>query len=62
MYSEVEYEDENKYISDDKLVELINIKEPYNRNNYKHFKYKNYNDNNELLFSSQFEMEILDMQ
>ena len=55
VYSEEEYKEENRYISYDKLVDLINIKEPYNKNNYKNFKYKNYNANNELLFSSQFE-------
>ena len=55
VYSEEKYNDENRYISYDKLVDLINIKEPYNKNNYKNFKYKNYNPNNELLFSSQFE-------
>ena len=55
VYSEEEYEGENKYISYDKLVELVNIEEPYKKNNYKNFTYKNYNPNNELLFSSEFE-------
>ena len=55
VYSEEDYKEQNKFISYDKLVELINIKEPYNKNNYKMFKYHNYNPNNELLFSSNFE-------
>ena len=55
VYSEEEYKEQNKYISYDKLVDLINIKAPYDKNNYKYFKYQNYNSNNELLFSSQFE-------
>ena len=55
VYSEEKYNDENKYLSYNKLIDLINIKEPYNKNSYKNFKYKNYNPNNELLFSSQFE-------
>ena len=55
VYSEEEYNEDNRYISYDKLYDLINIKEPYDRNNYKNFKYKNYNKDNELLFSSDFE-------
>ena len=55
VYSEEEYNENNRYISYDKLYDLINIKEPYDRNNYKNFKYKNYNKDNELLFSSNFE-------
>ena len=55
VYSEEEYKDNNKFISYDKLVDLINIKEPYNKNNYKKFKYINHNPNNEVFFSSQFE-------
>ena len=55
VYSEEDYKEQNKFISYNKLIELINIKEPYNRNNYKMFKYQNYNLNNELLFSSNFE-------
>ena len=55
VYSEEEYINENKYISYDKLVDLINIKDPYDKNNFKKFKYQNYNKDNELLFSSNFE-------
>ena len=55
VYSEEEYNDENKFITYDKLIELINIKDIYNKNNYKNFKYTNYDDNCELLFSSKFE-------
>jgi hypothetical protein len=55
VYSEEDYKDNNKFISYDKLVELVNIKEPYDKNNYKNFKYLNYNPNNELLFTSNFE-------
>ena len=55
VYSEEEYNENSRYISYDKLYDLINIKEPYNRHNYKSFKYKNYNKDNELLFSSKFE-------
>ena len=55
VYSEEEYKNENKYISYDKLIDLINIKEPLDKNAYKNFKYKNYNKDNELLFSSKFE-------
>ena len=55
VYSEEEYNENDRFISYDKLYDLINVKEPYDRNNYKNFKYKNYNKDNELLFSSDFE-------
>ena len=55
VYSEEEYNDDNKFISYDKLLELIYIKEPFDKNKFKNFKYKNYNPDNELLFSSNFE-------
>ena len=55
VYSEEEYKETNKFISYNKLVELINIKEPYNKNNYKKFYYQNYNQNNQIFFSSHFE-------
>ena len=55
VYSEEDYNENNKFISYDKLVDLINIKEPYSKENYKNFKFQNYNQNNEILFSSQFE-------
>ena len=55
VYSEEEYPEKNKYISYDTLVDLINIKEPLDKNAYKKFKYLNYDKNNELMFSSNFE-------
>ena len=55
VYSEEEYKDENRYLSYDKLVNLINIKEPYDKNKFKNFKYINYEPDNELFFSSNFE-------
>ena len=55
VYSEEEYQDNNKYISYDKLVDLINIKQPLDKYAYKNFKYINYDINNEIKFSSNFE-------
>ena len=55
VYSEEEYPEKNKYISYDKLVELINIKQPLDKNAYKNFKYINHDINNEIKFSSNFE-------
>ena len=55
VYSEEEYPERNKFISYDKLVDLINIKEPLDKNAYKKFKYLNYDKTNEILFSSNFE-------
>ena len=55
VYSEEDYKEKNKFISYDKLIDLINIKEPYNKDNYKKFIFQNYNQNNEILFSSRFE-------
>ena len=55
IYSEEEYKEQNKFISYDKLIDLIHIKEPYDKNNYKTFVYKNHKLNNDLLFSSEFE-------
>ena len=55
VYSEEEYPEKYKYITYDKLVDLINIKEPLDKNAYKKFKYLNYDKTNELLFSSNFE-------
>ena len=52
VYSEEEYPERNKYISYDKLVDLINIKEPLDKNAYKNFKYLNYDKENEILFTS----------
>ena len=54
-YSEEEYPTRYKYISYDKLVDLINIKEPLDKNAYKIFKYLNYDKENEVLFTSNFE-------
>ena len=55
VYSEEDYKGKNKFISYDKLIDLINIKEPYNKDNYKKFIFQNYNQNNEIFFSSRFE-------
>ena len=55
VYSEEEYPFKNKFLTYDKLVDLINIKEPLDKNAYKKFKYLNYDKTNELLFSSNFE-------
>ena len=55
VYSEEEYPERNKHISYDKLVDLINIKEPLDKEAYKKFKYLNYDKNNEILFTSNFE-------
>ena len=55
VYSEEEYPTRNKNISYDKLVDLINIKDPLDKNAYKNFKYLNYDKTNELLFTSNFE-------
>ena len=55
VYSEEDYKEKNRYISYDKLIDILTIKEPYDKNNYKSFVWKNYDDNNELFFSSHFE-------
>ena len=54
VYSEEEYPFKNKFLTYDKLVDLINIKEPLDKNAYKKFKYLNYDKTNELLFSYNF--------
>ena len=55
VYSEEDYKEKNRYISYDKLIDILTIKEPYDKNNYKSFVWKNYDDDNELFFSSHFE-------
>ena len=45
----------NKKISYEELLDMVNIKEPFDKNASKNFIYKNHNPNNELLFSSNFE-------
>ena len=55
VYSEEIFLEKERYISYDKLIDLLNIKEPYDRNNSKNFIHKNYNTNNEIFFSSNFE-------
>ena len=45
----------NTYVSYDELLDMVNIKEPLDKNASKNFIYKNHNPNNELLFSSNFE-------
>ena len=52
--------EENNYNSDlrisyEKLLDMVNIKEPLDKNASKNYIYKNHNPNNELLFSSNFE-------
>ena len=46
---------QNFLISYDELIDIINIKEPLDKNASRNFIYKNHNPNNELLFSSEFE-------
>ena len=55
IYSEEIIENDDLNISYEKLIDMLNIKEPYDKNNCKNFIWKNHNDNNELLFSSNFE-------
>jgi hypothetical protein len=55
IYSEEEYKNDNRYLTYDKLLDLIYVKEPYDKNKFKNFKYKNYEPDNELFFSSDFE-------
>ena len=42
-------------ISYDQLIDMVNIKEPLDKNSSKNFVYENHIPNNELLFSSNFE-------
>ena len=60
IYSEEEYFG-NKKISFEELTDIINLKEPYPENNYKNFKFKNYNPNNNIFFNSNFESGNLRM-
>jgi len=60
VYSEEEYLG-NKKISYEQLLDIINIKESFPENNYKNFKYINYNINNNILFTSNFESGNLKM-
>ena len=60
IYSEEEYFG-NKKISFEELTDIINLKEPYPENNYKNFKYKNYNHSNNIFFTSNFESGNLRM-
>ena len=55
VYSEEALNENITNISYDKLIDMLYIKEPYDKNNSKHFIYKNYNSNNEIFFSSNFE-------
>ena len=51
-YSEEIIPDNNNLkISYEKLIDMLYIKEPYDRNNSKNFLWKNYDNNNEILFS-----------
>ena len=60
VYSEEKLQKKYKYLTYDDLVDIVNIKEPYNRENYKYFIYKNY-VNDDVTFSSQFESGNLRM-
>ena len=61
VYSEEPIDTDDKIFSSDlkisyeNLIDMVNIKEPLDKNTSKQFIYKNYNPNNELLFSSNFE-------
>lgn len=60
-YSEEPIDTDDKIFSSDlkisyeNLIDMVNIKEPLDKNTSKQFIYKNHNQNNELLFSSNFE-------
>ena len=45
----------NINVSYEELLDMVNIKEPLDKNESKKYIYKNHNPNNELLFSSNFE-------
>ena len=60
IYSEDEYLG-NKKISYEQLLDIINIKESLPEKQYKNFKYENYNLNNNILFTSNFESGNLKM-
>ena len=60
IYSEDDYLG-NKKISFEQLLDLINIKESLPENHYKNFKFLNYNLNNNILFTSNFESGNLKM-
>ena len=60
VYSEEEYFG-NKKISYEQLLDIINVKEAYPENNFRNYKYINYNPNNNILFSSNFESGNLRM-
>ena len=55
VYSEEIFSENERYINYEKLVDMLNIKEPYDKNNARNFIWKNYNNNNEIFFSSNFE-------
>ena len=55
VYSEESLSRNNTNVSYEELIDILYIKEPYDRNNSKNFIYKNYNNNNEIFFSSNFE-------
>ena len=54
VYSEEKMSD-NLNISYETLIDMLYIKEPYNKNNSNNFIWKNYDNNNEIFFSSNFE-------
>ena len=57
VYSEENFSENEKErnISYEKLIDMLNIKEPYDKNNSKNFIHKNYDNNNEIYFNSNFE-------
>ena len=55
VYSEQQYNLNNKKISYDKLLEIMHIQKIIDKDDYKTFVYKNFNEENELYFSSHFE-------
>ena len=60
IYSEEPYFG-NRNIYLDELIDYLNLREPYNKENYKKFQYINYNKNNNILFSSNIESGNLRM-
>ena len=55
VYSEQKYNSDDKKISYNKLLEIIHTQEIIDKDDYKKYIYKNFNEENELYFSSHFE-------
>jgi hypothetical protein len=62
IYSEEIIENDVLNISYEKLIDMLNIKEPYDKNNCKNFIWKNHNDNNEYYFHQISKAVIYDVQ